>query len=154
MRPVVSLPHPRVHAAESIDTPFGVFPLDRAAAVEFPSGLPGFEQCGRFVLLAPEELGPFSCLHAVEGPPASFLVIDPRLVLSDYRCALGTAELARLGAAETTVLLWLAIVSMGDDGQACVNLRAPIVVSPERMLGYQLMPHNGLYPVRHPLGAA
>lgn len=143
------------HAVDRlVHTRFGSFPVDPGAVIHFPAGLPGFEQCRQFVVLSSPELAPFSCLHAIEGPPASFLVIDPRLVLSDYRCALGTAELARLGAAETTVLLWLAIVSMGDDGQACVNLRAPIVVSPERMLGYQLMPHNGLYPVRHPLGAA
>jgi len=137
-----------------VHTRFGTFAVDPGAVVRFPAGLPGFEACRQFVVLSSPELAPFSCLHAVVGPAASFLVVDPRLALADYRCALGAADLARLDASEATVLLWLAIVSMGDDGQACVNLRAPIVVNPERMLGYQLMPHNSLYPVRHPLAAA
>jgi flagellar assembly factor FliW len=49
--------------------------------------------------------------------------------------------------------LWLAIVTLDQDERAFVNLRAPIVVNPERMLGYQVMPHNSLYPLRHPLAS-
>ena len=50
--------------------------------------------------------------------------------------------------------LWLALVTM-DAGQGpSVNLRAPIVVNPARMLGFQDMPHNSLYPLRHPLALA
>jgi flagellar assembly factor FliW len=57
----------------------------------------------------------------------------------------------RLGAAGDTSLLWFAIVSLDADAAAFVNLRAPVVINPERMLGYQVMPHNSLYPLRHPL---
>jgi flagellar assembly factor FliW len=63
------------------------------------------------------------------------------------------SDLARLGANVDTVLLWLALVSFDDDGQAYANLRAPIVINPERMLGYQVMPHNSLYPLRQPLAS-
>jgi flagellar assembly factor FliW len=42
-----------------------------------------------------------------------------------------------------------------DNGQGpSVNLRAPIVVNPARMLGFQVMPHNSLYPLRQPLALA
>lgn len=154
MRPVVSLPHPRVHAAESIDTPFGVFPLDRAAAVEFPSGLPGFEQCGRFVLLAPEELGPFSCLHAVEGPPASFLVVDPREVVPDYQLALSQTDFLRLGCHPGEPVILLSLVGFDEAGAPYANLRAPIAINPARMRGCQVLPHQSSHLLRYPLSIA
>ena len=87
----------------------------------------------------------------MDGPAASFLAVDPRVVLPAYRAELGAADRLRLGAAEDQQLLWLALVTM-DAGQGpSVNLRAPIVVNPARMLGCQVMPHNSLYPLRHPL---
>ena len=137
----------------TVETPFGEMTVDPATEVQFPLGIPGFEACRRFVVLSRPELGSFSCLHSLDGPAASFLVIDPRLVVPQYRCAVSQNDLARLGASPDTVLLWLALVSFDDDGRAYTNLRAPIVINPERMLGYQVMPHNSLYPLRHPLAS-
>jgi flagellar assembly factor FliW len=42
------------------------------------------------------------------------------------------------------------VVTVLDD-QTLVNLRAPVVVNSTRMLGYQLMPSNSLYPLRFEL---
>jgi flagellar assembly factor FliW len=137
-----------------VDTGFGEFTVNPGDLVSFPSGLPGFERCRSFALLSSEELAPLSYLQAVGGPPASFLVIDPRQVLPDYRCALGQSDLGRLGATESSVLLWLAIVSFTDDDHAWANLRAPVVINPQKMIGYQVLPHNSLYPLRHPLTPA
>lgn len=138
-------------ATLQIDTGFGTYAVQPGEVIAFPSGLPGFELCRSFVLVSSDELAPFSWLQSVDGPAASFLVIDPRRVLPDYRCALGQADLRRLGADKDSVLLWLVIVSLGDDHSTWVNLRAPIVINPGRMVGYQVLPHNSLYPLRHPL---
>jgi flagellar assembly factor FliW len=133
-------------------TPFGTFEISSDQVVTFPSGVPGFEECRRFVVLSAPDIAPMQCLHAVEGPATSFLVVDPRQVLPDYRAVLTPTDLMRLGAGEDhALLLWLAVVSIDPEGTAFVNLRAPIVINPERMLGYQVMPHNSLYPLRHPL---
>ena len=136
-----------------IETRFGRFAVGANDAIEFPLGLPGFEHCRHFVLVQSPDIAPFQVLHAIEGPGASFLVIDPRLVLPQYRSVLSQTDLMRLGADEHSVLLWLAIVTLDQDERAFANLRAPIVVNPERMLGYQVMPHNSLYPLRHPLAS-
>jgi flagellar assembly factor FliW len=130
-------------------TRFGRFDLDSSDCITFPLGLPGFEHCRRYAILKSPEFEPLVCLHAVEGEPVSLLVVDPRLVLPDYRCVLGQTDLVRLGATADHALLWLAVVTLDPSGQAFVNLRAPVVVNPERMLGYQVMPHNSLYPLRH-----
>lgn len=138
-------------SAKRLQTPFGMFEISGDQVVTFPSGLPGFEECRRFVVVSAPEIAPMQCLHAVEGPSTSFLVVDPRQVLSHYRAVLTQTDLMRLGVVDQAALLWLAIVSIDAEGAAFVNLRAPIVINPERMLGYQVMPHNSLYPLRHPL---
>lgn len=133
-----------------VETAFGTFQVHDGEAVAFPSGLPGFEQCRRFVLLSSEELAPFQCLQSVEGPAASFLVIDPRRALHDYRCALSDTDRLRLGGAADDTLLWTAIVTVQAE-RTFVNLRAPVVINPALMVGYQLMPSNSLYPLRFEL---
>lgn len=119
-------------------------------AVRFPNGLPGFEACRSFVLMQSDVLGPLQLLKAVEGPSASFLVIDPRRVLPEYRCELSQADRHRLGASGgTDALLWLVLVTIELDGTVTANLRAPVVINPERMTGHQVVPHDCVYPIRH-----
>jgi flagellar assembly factor FliW len=134
-----------------VKTRFGEFDADARDVLNFPDGLPGFEQCHRFVVLSSMTMAPLQCLHAVDGPSATFLAVDPRLVLAKYRCVLGPGDLARLGADDKALLLWLALVAVDEGGEATVNLRAPVVVKPSRMTGFQVVPSNSLYPLRYPL---
>ena len=121
------------------------------AVITFPQGLPGFEDCRQFVLLSSSELAPLHCLQGASGPPVSFVAIDPRWVVPDYRCELGEADRARLGDTGSGPLVWLALVTLGENEAATVNLRAPVVIDPGRMRGCQLVPHDSPYPLRHPL---
>jgi flagellar assembly factor FliW len=134
-----------------LKTRFGEFEADSRHLLNFPEGLPGFEGCRRFLLLSSPETAPLQCLHAVDGPAASFLVLDPKVVLPQYRCVLNASDLKRFNAAEGAPLLWLAIVTIDAAAGPTANLRAPIVIDPAQMLGYQVMPHSSLYPLRHPL---
>ena len=119
--------------------------------VTFPNGIPGFEACKSWVVLAAEAQTPLRRLHAVDGTEASFLAIDPRQVLEGYRCELSDADRARIGADAKTALLWLALVTVEQSGAVSVNLRAPIVINPGTMMGQQVLPHDCLYPLRHVL---
>ena len=120
-------------------------------AIRFPRGLPGFESCRSFVLMAPEGDGPLQYLKSIEGPTASFLVIDPRRVDPAYACELSEADRHHLGMTDDGTLLWLALVVVDEDGTLTVNLRAPLVVNPARMVGQQVIPHQSSYPLRHVL---
>ena len=120
-------------------------------AVTFPDGIPGFESCRRWVVMAAEEATPLRRLHAIDGPEASFLAIDPRGVLDGYRCELSAADRRRLGARDDEPLVWLALVMLDASGDLTVNLRAPIVINPRTMTGQQVLPHDCLYPLRHVL---
>ena len=123
----------------------------RRNVVSFPKGIPGFEACHGFVLMAPEAETGLQYLRSIEGPPASFLVMDPRQILQGYRCELSEGDRERLQAAPGAALLWLVLVTVEVDGTIVANLRAPVVINPERMLGAQVIPHHCLYPLRHVL---
>ena len=125
--------------------------ITASEAVTFPDGIPGFESCRRFVIMAAEDATRLRRLHAVDGVGASFLAIDPRVVLEGYRCELTVADRRRLGATDDEPLLWLALVMMEETGALTVNLRAPIVINPRTMTGQQVLPHDCLYPLRHVL---
>ena len=146
-----------VHAAPipdepvRLDTQFGAFDVDARDIVAFPDGLPGFERCRRFVVIASPETAPLQLVQSVDGQPATFLAIDPRLVLPAYRGALTPADLSRLGANADTPLVWLALVALDDAGEATVNLRAPVVINPGPMVGFQVVPIISVYPLSYPL---
>src|SRR6187397_7149 len=67
---------------------------------------------------------------------------DPRLLLDGYRCKLTDTDLRALGADGDSPLLWFAIISEAD-GVLSANLRAPIVINPQRMIGRQVLPDDG-----------
>jgi flagellar assembly factor FliW len=147
---LVSIAEPQAPVPTVVTTRFGTFAVDPTSVIQFPEGLPGFEQNRRFVLISSEEVAPLHVLHAVDGPAASFLAVDPRFVLDTYRTTLAIGDRLKLDADDDMPLVWLVLVATDGDG-ATVNLRAPIVINPSVMIGCQVMPHNSLYPLRHPL---
>lgn len=134
-----------------IETRFGTFTGRQRDIVTLVDGLPGFEECRRFLLLSSPTIEPLFCLQGLDDGQPSFLAIDPRLVAPDYSCRLDDLQRRRLGATDDTPLLWLAIVRVADDGTT-VNLRAPLVVNPERMRGLQLLAGHDDCDTNHPLG--
>lgn len=140
-------------AAIEIDTPAGRMAVDPADIVTFPHGLPGFEACRRFVLVAPSTIAPFTWLQGLDDARPSFLAIDPRAVSPDYEAAVGAADRARLGAEPTTTCLWLAIVRVSGDGLTA-NLSAPVVINPARMVGVQALGAESSFGADHPIATA
>lgn len=134
----------------SIETRFGSFPGNSDDVVTMPEGLPGFESCRRFVVVTASTLAPFTCLQGLDGDRPSFLALDPRAILTDYQATLSVSDRYRLDVREHDTLLWLALVRLGDDN-ASVNLRAPVVINPRRMIGLQSFDAERPYETNHPL---
>lgn len=122
--------------------------------VTFSDGLPGFEACRRFVIVAPPDLQPFTVMQGIDLDGPAFVAIDPRAVDPEFRAALDQPNLARLSADDDQTLLWLAIVASHEDGRATANLRAPVVINPDTMQGIQVIAVESPYPVDHPLKVA
>lgn len=137
----------------TIETRFGAFDVDAGVVVMMPDGLPGFEGCRRFVIIAAPTLEPLTCLQSLDDPHPSFLAVDPRLVVPDYHLELPPAARHRLEARDDDRLVWLALVRLEAD-TALVNLRAPVAVNSRRMIGVQVIPGESPYPVDHRLSLA
>lgn len=138
-------------AVMTVETRFGTFQAAEHDVISVLGGVPAFEACLRYVLVGGPDIHPFNCLQGLDAPLPSFLVIDPRLVSPGYRPSLTAMDYRRLEAVEGDALLWLAIVRIGSGEDATVNLRAPIVVNPLRMLAVQTLPHESPHRHDHPL---
>jgi flagellar assembly factor FliW len=149
---VTSAPNASAGTRVQVRSRYASADVDPADVLLFPDGVPGYEGAREFVLLDVPDQAPLKVLHAVNGSDPCFLVVDPTIVLPEYRCELTAADRLRLGAREDSPLVWLAIVMVGQDGEVAVNLRAPIVINPARMTARQVMPNSCLYPLRHVLG--
>ena len=135
-----------------IDTRFGSFTGSPRDVVTLVDGLPGFESCRRFLLLSSPPIAPLMCLQGLDEDKPAFLAVDPRVVDPGYSTRLDDLQRRRLGASEETPLLWLAIVHVADGTGSTVNLRAPLVVNPEKMRGLQLLAGHDEYDTNHRLG--
>jgi len=131
------------------------------ATIDFPAGLPGFETHRQFVVLSGQAFEPFAVLQGLGPGAPSFATVDPRRTVAGYSPTLGAGDLARIGADESTPLLWMAIVSTDQDGRPTVNLRAPVVINPATLRGVQVVDINDssstqapVYRFDHPLRAA
>jgi flagellar assembly factor FliW len=144
------MPASDTSALLEIDTRFGKCAAPAAAVVTIAEGMPGFERCRRFVLTTSDDITPFTYMHGHDDSRPSFLAIDPRLVLEGYTQTLDAAQRRRLDVIDDEPLLWLSLVRTDGD-QATVNLRAPLVINPRRMLGVQVIPVSSDYALDHPL---
>jgi flagellar assembly factor FliW len=124
------------------------------ARVTFNEGLPGFEAYREFQIVVAPESDPFAIVQGVGPGAPSFVAIDPRRVVTGYDMVLGPADRTRLADDGHQPLLWLAIVTLTDDGRATANLRAPLVINPASMRGIQVVTAESRYAIDQPLDAA
>ena len=100
--------------------------------LHFASGLPGFPEVRRFVLVRlGDELSPFSVLRSLdEGADLEFVVTHPGLFFHDYEPEIDDDIAGRLELTSADDALLLVIVTVGDPVAASTaNLLGPIVVN-------------------------
>lgn len=124
--------------------------------VTFPDGLLGLPNCQHFSLApykpADGSVSPFFLLQCQDDPGVSLPVLDPRLLLTDYRLPLAADVLAYLDANTDEELSILAIVTLRDQLEdVTMNLQGPLVLNLGSQLGLQLVIEQ--FPVRYPLFA-
>ena len=160
---------------QSIETlRFGLVRFEEHEVIEFPAGLPGFEQEFRFLLIEAEESRPLKFLQSISSPQLSFVCAPLALVFARYEATLpksdrellamppeggapGGGDLdtaARDTAASDTVLEWLAILCFARPDAPTANLLGPLVIRRDVGLGVQSIREDSRYSARQPLFAA
>jgi flagellar assembly factor FliW len=135
---------------------FGVISYEPDSALEFPRGLPGFEERHRFVALRFADSQPLVFLQSLEDPGVCFitlpvLVVDPR-----YRLGISNEDRDLVGLPLARPLrigedvLCLAVIAIRETGPTA-NLLAPVVVNLHNQKAVQAVDPESGYSHQHAL---
>jgi len=132
---------------------FGELDVPHNKVIEFPSGILGFPDARRFVVLDQNEEIPFLWLHSIEEPAFAFIIMDPLIVKPEYRISAKRAEVADLGEPDEENLILLVILTIrdGNDIPITANLRAPLIINLSTMKGKQMVLQDESLPIQHPV---
>ena len=141
-------------------TRFGEFEVSEELIVQFPEGLPGFEDQKQFAFLpytVDEDNSPFAYMQSVQDPDLTLLLADPFLFFKHYSLDLNDEDAAQLGLSdsEETAGVYGVVAVPEKIDQMTVNLVAPIVVNWKEQKGMQIILDRSPYSTKHrlfPLG--
>jgi flagellar assembly factor FliW len=129
---------------------FGVIDVDESRVIKMKGGILGFEHLLTFTLLIQDQKNPLLWLQSLEDGSLAFVVIDPRIISSDYRPEIPKADLAFLEITREEEISLLSIVTIRSQPfRVTANLRAPLVVNVEKRVGGQIVLEDDRYQVRH-----
>ena len=126
------------------NTQFGDLEYDDQYVVLFPQGLIGFEQYRKFIIIDDVDSEPFRWLVSLESADLSFPMLDPSLLVPDYR-------VGKAADAAPTVFVVATFGSRAD--KSSVNLRAPILFDNQKREGQQVILDDESLPFTFPRGA-
>jgi flagellar assembly factor FliW len=142
-------------------TRFGALEIQEEQIIHMPSGIIGFPNDRKYVLLEQKKGSPFMWLQSVDNGALAFVLIDPLLFKPDYKVEIGPEDAEDLelqnGGNEARIMVIVNILKRGEDGKPTAitaNLLGPIVINPEKRLAKQVVLYDGQYSHRHPIPLA
>jgi flagellar assembly factor FliW len=139
-------------------TRFGTLEIREDQIIHVPSGLIGFPEYKRYVLLEHRKDSSFYWFQAVDNEALAFVVINPLLFQPDYSFELSPEDRQVLqildGQNEIQTLAIVNIIRTGKEERAIeitANLLGPIVVNIQKRLARQLILETSPYSHRHPI---
>jgi flagellar assembly factor FliW len=134
---------------------FGEVTVGRDEIVTFPNGLPGFERCRRYGLIALEEESPFLRLLSMDNPSVGFVLINPLLVWADYNPQIGVEDLEGLEITSPEEMAIYCIVTLSPvPQQVTANLKGPILINARTQQARQMILVDERYHTKHSILAA
>lgn len=132
---------------------FGQIEYEEAEVLSFPVGIPGFPEEKSFVLL------PFAdsdsvmlCFQSTATPELAFVVLDPFRFSDDYTPVLQPSELQQLGVESSEELYYYVLCTVRNPvSKSTVNLRCPLAINPNTLVGRQIIMDTDEYDMRYPL---
>jgi len=134
----------------------GAITWEQASEIEFPCGLPGFEDRRRFVAVHFTHTDPVMFLQSVDDPALCFITLPVRAVKSDYRLTASEEDLALVGLPANRQprigeeVNCLAVLSVRETG-CTANLLAPVIINLKNLKAVQAVAQEGGYSHQHPL---
>ncbi len=115
----------------------------------------GFEYLKKYILLDHPGSSMLKWFQSAEDPEIALPTVDPTCFFPDYFPIVQKDDLMQLKIEDVADAAVLCIIRVPPDiEKATINLKAPIVLNPEKRLADQLIAENSRYLVRHPLSIA
>ena len=133
---------------------FGKIGYADETVLDFPCGMPAFEQHKRFLLIEKDSFAPFLFLQSLTDGQVSFLVVPVTRIDPAYQSALEPEDAELLGIGDTPEpLVTLAVVTLAPGGAPTANLVAPILIHLGNRKGVQSIQSGSAYSHQTPLRA-
>jgi flagellar assembly factor FliW len=135
---------------------FGVVSYESGSVLEFPRGLPGFEERRLFLVLQFDDSRPLVFLQSLEDPGLCFITLPVLAADPDYRLEVTGEDRELVGLPLTSALrigqdvLCLTVLSLQESGPTA-NLLAPLVVNISNLKGVQAIAPESDYSHQHAL---
>ena len=137
---------------------FGTLSFMPESVLEFPRGLPGFEERRRFVPVQDPQTAPILFLQSLEEPSLCFITLPVLVIVPRYRLQVMDQDLEALDWSEQRPprigddVLCLAVLSIRESGTTA-NLLAPVVVNLKNHRAVQAVALESEYSHQHALFA-
>ncbi|MGO9259204.1 MAG: flagellar assembly protein FliW [Bryobacteraceae bacterium] len=135
---------------------FGRISYGEGSEIDFPAGLPGFEERRRFLAVQLPDTHPLVFLQSLDDPGLCFVTLPVLAVEPKYRLRLSGEDLERLGLSGGRQprigpdVLCLTVVSIRVSGPTA-NLLAPVVVNVANLKAVQAVMADSGYSHQHAL---
>lgn len=131
----------------------GVLNIEEEEIIRFESGIPGFSEETKFILLPLEENSPYYIMQSLKTSELGFVVTEPFSFFKDYEFRLGESEKEALNIKDDSTIQVLTILSLKEPfANTTANLQAPIVINLSEKFGKQIILNDTKYTTRHKLG--
>lgn len=130
---------------------FGEIEIDEEDILTFPEGIPGFEECKKFIVINnPDEENPFDWLQSVENEDLAFVIMNPFFVFPDYDITIPESAIEKLKIKdETDVFVYTIVVVPENLEDMTTNLSGPIIINGREKLGKQVILEDNRYTTKH-----
>lgn len=133
-------------------TRFGAFSIQEESVLTVPTGLLGFPDSHRFVILDHDTEAPFKWFQSIDEPAVAFVIMDPAVFHASYDIQVPADAMAEVKATDSDDLIVSVVLTIpsGDPTGITANLRGPLVMNPRTKLCKQVVLSDD-YPTRYPL---
>jgi len=129
---------------------FGVINIGEDELINFPMGIPGFENNKKFVLIGNDPAALFFWLQSAEDPNLCFVVTDPFSIYPNYYVDVDDDDVNFLEITDSGNVMTLAVVVIPEKiEETRVNLKAPILINVEKKIGKQIIQKDESLPIRY-----
>jgi flagellar assembly factor FliW len=128
----------------------GEIEFDEKEAIYFKFGIPGFEQCKRYVLYGAERFKPLMFIVGLDMENLRLPVMDPFSFMVDYDPKISRQDMEFLGAKSKKDIAVFVVVTIPSTGMKDMyaNMLAPILINPDTKLGIQIALEDDRYKLR------